>query len=135
MVKIRTRKYAYKYSQDDGEGGGGKEEEEEERKWDISVGWNEILTNFLYTKSCIVVAWRAKKEERSRRERRRGLAVTVLTPFLEQAHSLAPAIWPPQIASATGAVTAVLRPVVAVSTPWYAGPPKQVDQRGTSTRD
>lgn len=131
MVKIRTRKTLtrFEYSQDDG----GKKKRKRKGN-EISLRDETKFWQIFYTKSCIVVAWRAKKRRNVPGEKEGG-AVTVLTPFLEQAHSLAPAIWPPQIASAAGAVTAVFRPVVAVSTPWYAGPPKQVDQRGTSTRD
>jgi len=58
-----------------------------------------------------------------------------LAPFLEEAHPLALAIGAPEVAAAAGAVAAVLGPVVAVAAAPYAGSPKQVYQRGTSTRD
>lgn len=58
-----------------------------------------------------------------------------LAPLLEETHPLTLAIGAPEIAAAAGAVAAVLRPVIAVAPASYASPPKQVYQRGTSTRD
>lgn len=58
-----------------------------------------------------------------------------LAPLLEETHPLTLAIGAPEITAAAGTVAAVLRPVIAVATASYASPPKQVYQRGTSTRD
>lgn len=58
-----------------------------------------------------------------------------LAPLLEETHPLTLAIGAPEVATAAGAVAAVLRPVVAATSASYAGSPIQVYQRGTSTRD
>lgn len=68
-------------------------------------------------------------------ERGRGREGDSLAPFLEETHPLTLAIGAPEITAAAGTVAAILRPVIAVAAASYASPPKQVYERGTSTRD
>lgn len=63
----------------------------------------------------------------------RGVGVPgVLPPLLEEAHALAAAVGPPEVAPARGRVAAVPGAVVAVAATPHTGAPENVDQRRTS---
>lgn len=57
-----------------------------------------------------------------------------LSPFLEETHPLAPAVGAPEVATTWRVVTAVVWPMVTVSSSPYAGSSENIDQRGTSER-
>lgn len=79
--------------------------------------------------------WKEGRVKRKKKENEGREGGYRLAPLLKETHPLTLAIRTPEIAAAARAVAAVLPPVVTIAAAPYAGPPKQVYRRGTSTRD